>query len=198
MYSPLFLNLVNITFQPPHVMSALNDLFSDNSPTRPPPRVASLSPSATPGPSRRRGGEALFLDGASTPSRTPLKRRYAAFNDDEPPLSSSAEYDLDLRQDRRSLGPDGVDVSSIEPRALAELFDDPIAVQDPLALGGGEEGEPKRRRAVAKVDAERLLDKRGLPALMGVARKFKSKGKGHEVSRRGECAGANERDSVCR
>lgn len=78
-----------------------------------------------------------------------------------------------------------MDVSSIEPRALAELFDDPLAVQDPFALGGSTEEPVRQRRVMAKVDAERLLGEKGFPALMGVAKQFKSKGKGHEVSRDG-------------
>lgn len=198
---------VYITSHHPVTMSALDDLFSANSPTPPSPGIP--SPSGTPGPSRRRGGEALFLDGASTPSQTPVKRRYADFADDEePPLSPIGGEYLERRRNNyghlhvdisaaeaenvgEGGGDDAVDVSTVAPRAIAELFDDPLAVQDPLALGGTAEEEPKPRRVMAKVDAERLLGPKGLPALMVAARKFKSKGKGHEVSP--DCDGA-----VCR
>jgi replication fork protection complex subunit Csm3/Swi3 len=149
---------------------SLTDLFSADSP---PPDS----------PPRRR--EALFLDAASTPSRTPLKRRYNDFDDE--PLSPSLDMeDLDFHREteRRHDGevhlPDP-EVEGIAPRAIAELFDDPLAAQDPLALGGATEEEPKRRRVMAKVDAERLLAPKGLPALMAAARRFKAKGKGHEV-----------------
>ncbi|WVQ76108.1 hypothetical protein IAR50_005750 [Cryptococcus sp. DSM 104548] len=61
------------------------------------------------------------------------------------------------------------------------------AITDPLAAGtggdddgDGETGE-KRRRPMAKVDADRLLsDSTGIPALMRSAKKFKTHGKGRE------------------
>ncbi|CAK9782671.1 Swi3-domain-containing protein [Cutaneotrichosporon oleaginosum] len=74
------------------------------------------------------------------------------------------------------------ELQGIAPRVLAELFDDPLAAQDPLAAGGASEEEPKRRRVIAKVDPDRLLGPKGFPALVAAARKFKVKGKGHETS----------------
>ncbi|BEI86487.1 hypothetical protein CcaverHIS002_0607740 [Cutaneotrichosporon cavernicola] len=161
---------------------SLTDLFSADSP---PPD----SPPPTP---PRPRGEALFLDGASTPSHTPLKRRYGDFNDEDGPLSPSQEMeDFDLERAVTRAGNDGrsevrlpdPNVEGIAPRAIAELFDDPLAMQDPLALGGSTEEAPKRSRVRAKVDADRLLGSRGLPALMSATRRFKVKGKGHEVRR---------------
>ncbi|BEJ12976.1 hypothetical protein CspHIS471_0301500 [Cutaneotrichosporon sp. HIS471] len=158
---------------------SLTDLFSADSP---PPD------SLPPTPPRPRG-EALFLDGASTPSHTPLKRRYGDFNDDGP-LSPSLEMeDFDLERGLTRARNDGMakirlpdpNVEGIAPRAIAELFDDPLAMQDPLALGGSTEEAPKPSRVRAKVDADRLLGSRGLPALMSATRRFKVKGKGHEV-----------------
>ncbi len=153
---------------------SLTDLFSADSPP----------PDSPP----RRRGEALFLDAASTPSRTPVKRRYDDFGDE--PLSPSLDMELDSHRGTERARHDGreelrlpdPEVEGIAPRAIADLFDDPLAAQDPLALGGSTEEEPKRRRVMAKVDAERLLAPKGLPALMTAARGFKIKGKGHEVS----------------
>ncbi|ODN82303.1 hypothetical protein L202_02581 [Cryptococcus amylolentus CBS 6039] len=65
------------------------------------------------------------------------------------------------------------------------------AITDPLAGASGaggdggdegeEEGGEKKRRPVAKVDADRLLSETtGLPALMRSAKKFKTHGKGRE------------------
>ncbi|GMK57949.1 hypothetical protein CspeluHIS016_0407830 [Cutaneotrichosporon spelunceum] len=157
---------------------SLTDLFSADSP---PPD----SPQVTP---PRRRGEALFLDGASTPSQTPLKRRHRDFEDDEPLSPGMEDYGLDRTAQRR--GSSGImqahlndpDVEGIAPRAIAELFDDPRTVQDPLALGGSTEEPQKRPRVRAKVDADRLLSSRGFPALMNAARRYKAKGKGHETS----------------
>jgi replication fork protection complex subunit Csm3/Swi3 len=64
----------------------------------------------------------------------------------------------------------------------ADPFADPFAVQDPMVGPEGEGEPPKKRRPIAKVDADRLLGKDGYPALIRMARKWKPKGKGHEVS----------------
>ncbi|RSH86506.1 uncharacterized protein EHS24_004766 [Apiotrichum porosum] len=83
----------------------------------------------------------------------------------------------------------------IDPRAALRSLDDPFSVQDPFGLGGGtgvmvdggggvgvgDEPGTKVRIPRAKVDAERLLGPKGMPALMGVAKKWKPRGKGHEV-----------------
>ncbi|KAK8847346.1 hypothetical protein IAR55_005203 [Kwoniella newhampshirensis] len=68
-------------------------------------------------------------------------------------------------------------------------FQDPSAgLNDPLALGGdgdddgdGAGGAKKRRRVMAKVDADRLTSDRGFPALCRAAKKFKVHGKGRET-----------------
>jgi replication fork protection complex subunit Csm3/Swi3 len=50
------------------------------------------------------------------------------------------------------------------------------------ALGADGDGEGKKRRVMAKVDADRLMEANGLPALMQKAKRFKVRGKGREVS----------------
>lgn len=91
----------------------------------------------------------------------------------------------------------------IDPRAALRSLDDPFSVQDPFGLGGGtgvmvdggggvgvgDEPGTKVRIPRAKVDAERLLGPKGMPALMGVAKKWKPRGKGHEVGRCCCCRG---------
>jgi replication fork protection complex subunit Csm3/Swi3 len=46
---------------------------------------------------------------------------------------------------------------------------------------GGEDGEKKKRKPVAKLDEARLLGMNGLPQLLKDTKNFKPKGKGHEV-----------------
>jgi replication fork protection complex subunit Csm3/Swi3 len=45
-----------------------------------------------------------------------------------------------------------------------------------------EKGETKMRKTIPRLDEGRLLGPNGIPALMKEAKKFKIKGKGHEVS----------------
>lgn len=61
------------------------------------------------------------------------------------------------------------------------ILDDPFAIQDGMASGGPEEVVEKKRRVMAKVDAERLLGSKGIPALVQIAQRWKPKGKGQEV-----------------
>lgn len=73
------------------------------------------------------------------------------------------------------------------------------------ADGGDDEGAGKKRRVMAKVDADRLMEANGLPALMQKAKRFKVKGKGREVSdtsatsqsRGGDHGGRRSTGSVC-
>lgn len=158
-------------------MSALADLFSADSP---PP-----SPGA---PSRPRG-EALFLSPGSTPSGTPAKRRRTYDDSDDDDDDLAEEYAKVQAEKRRlaerarlsretgaerldALGEDGV-------RALDELLEEPAAPRDAFDIGDDE--VVKKKRTLAKIDAERLMGHWGLPALLGAAKQFKVKGKGHEV-----------------
>ncbi|WWD21436.1 hypothetical protein CI109_105921 [Kwoniella shandongensis] len=69
-------------------------------------------------------------------------------------------------------------------------FEDPFAgLNDPLASDGGdgggdgddEDGTRKRKRVMAKVDADRLTGDKGIPALCRAAKRFKVHGKGREA-----------------
>lgn len=165
-------------------MADLADLFSADSPPprSPPPR------------------EALFLSPSSTPSHTPAKRRRVEYE----PEAEAGTWNDDLGNDldhgetiEDTLARDYADpdheahnavgrevnrmfaeaqgLSEVGVRALGEILDAPV-----------DEGEePKPKRLMAKIDADRLLGRWGLPALLDSAKKFKVKGKGHEVSDRG-------------
>jgi replication fork protection complex subunit Csm3/Swi3 len=63
-----------------------------------------------------------------------------------------------------------------------EFFNDPFSFQDPLAAGGADEEPPRKKRVVATVDKDRLLGPHGFPALIKLAKRWRPKGKGHEVS----------------
>jgi replication fork protection complex subunit Csm3/Swi3 len=50
------------------------------------------------------------------------------------------------------------------------------------AADNEEKGESKKRKTIPRLDEGRLLGPNGIPALMKEAKKFKIRGKGHEVS----------------
>ncbi|OCF40934.1 hypothetical protein I317_05293 [Kwoniella heveanensis CBS 569] len=76
--------------------------------------------------------------------------------------------------------------TAVQARAHAD-FEDPFAeLNDPTGFGADgddddADGGNKRKRVMAKVDADRLTSGRGFPALCRAAKKFKVKGKGNEA-----------------
>ncbi|OCF58894.1 hypothetical protein L486_03387 [Kwoniella mangroviensis CBS 10435] len=157
-------------------MSGLEDLF--NSPTRPPPPRS---------PIRSR---------SITPDNLPIRSN-------ENPLFFSpgapSEYDIDVGSPSRQRNvspPGGQNIRTTVDEGAAQVdddvgryrvhqqgdFEDPFAALN--ATNGQDDAEEaggKRKRTVAKVDADRLTSDRGIPALCRAAKKFKVKGKGHET-----------------
>ncbi|KAL1406269.1 chromosome segregation in meiosis-related protein [Vanrija albida] len=165
--------------------TSLQDLFAFDSPPRPAPKqrdATPLSPGSDAGPSRRTvrhdASNPLFLSPTSNYG-TPRKRARDDVWVDSPASARSGP--------RTPLAPLPTTSAGLAQRAAAaanaEFLADPLAMQDPLAgINAQDEDEPARKRLpVAKVDAERLLAPKGFPALAGFAKKFRPKGKGHEV-----------------
>lgn len=174
---------------PHHNMAALQDLFAFDSPPRPATKQRSptpLSPASEAGPSRtvrRDASNPLFLSPTSNYG-TPARKRPR----DDVWVVESPAGSVRSGPPRTPLAPLPTSGVGLAQRAAAaanhEFISDPLALQDPLAGINGEDGddEPARKRLpVAKVDADRLLAPKGFPALMKFAKKFKPRGKGHEV-----------------
>lgn len=183
---------------------SLADMFS--SPIAAPPRSPRADPPTTP----TRNAQPLFFSpgsAAGTPARpvagpstsrpavpasvrAPTEEPYNFDIDDDdlpipdipPPLTSrpaanaNANANQSIRQENgifRGLTQAGGD--------FAPLID-PFAGVRAAADAGDEDGGGKKRRVMAKVDADRLMEANGLPALMQKAKRFKVRGKGREVS----------------
>ncbi|WVW78555.1 hypothetical protein I302_100511 [Kwoniella bestiolae CBS 10118] len=154
-------------------MSALEDLF--NSPTKPPPPRSPIpSRSVTPDlPPRRPNDEQnplFFSPGAPS--------EYGVGSPSRPRPRSTSPTPIV----RQSVPPPGAQVNGYRTHQQGD-FEDPFAALNANGQGmDDEEGEMgKRKRTVAKVDADRLTSDRGIPALCRAAKRFKVKGKGHET-----------------
>lgn len=183
-------------------MADLDNLF--NSPPRSPPR-RSLPPDSPPtpvaGPSRSSpSANPLFLSpGSATDTpRRPTAAQRAGFPvvdlndapadvDADDPINFDWDFDYTRAAARPAATSRGLgttqrdrDVDIARPNGDFEDALDPFAA----VRNGDEDGEgaPKKRRVMAKVDADRLTGDDGILKLMKAAKKFKVKGKGREVS----------------
>lgn len=174
---------------------SLTDLFSAESPPRPPrAQEESLffSPGATPLASQR----SVRPESPTSPSRSRAPTRPRSQSQSRSrSRAGSVDAGFNALSNRHGVGRLRADVGGRE----LEIDDDAFAAQDPLGPGPitggafsalpddndplefGDDGEPvKKRRKMAKVDHERLLAPQGLPRLMKIAKSWKVKGKGRE------------------
>ncbi|ORY31033.1 replication fork protection component Swi3-domain-containing protein [Naematelia encephala] len=149
----------------------LDSLFSPSSPTRlPPPRSPTPQSPSPSSPRRDRASNPLFLSPGSSHHPTPQKRTRVR----SPSASRSEQRSVVAREREPSLPP-------LLP--LDDEFVDPFAgLEDVNGDAEEDDGKAKKRRVIAKIDGDRLMSDRGIPALMRAAKRFKPKGKGHEVA----------------
>ena len=171
---------------------ALDTLF--NSPpgqSSRPPRPRTPSPSPSPSPERRRlSSQPLFLSPNGT--ATPVRARPPPAGQRPP----NAQVERREEVQRRMIYSPEAEIDPFEENVTTGN----LGVYDPLApILGDEEPARKKRKPIPKIDAERyvlivhrarvgtslkhrLMGEYGLPALMKDAKRFKVRGKGHEVS----------------
>lgn len=174
----------------------------------PQPAVGLADLFASPGPSRPPPAEPLFFSPGSNidspqPRRVSSNRRVASLPVRQPVFQvAPAELDNDgddAHDARERRTPtresDTRQVNGIH-RGLTQPGGDFAATMDPFAAldAPDEDGTEKKRRVVAKVDADRLMGSDGLTALMVKAKKFKVRGKGREVSLGARRGGLSDAD----
>ncbi|WWC86980.1 uncharacterized protein L201_001861 [Kwoniella dendrophila CBS 6074] len=178
-------------------MSGLDDLF--NSPVKAPPR---RSPSRSRSPVSPIGNPAVtsnnplfFSPGAQSEFGSPSNSRINRERDRSiSPSITSRGIPLDQPQSQL---PNGIQSNLSNGSNSIQRAPDPVYTthqlgdfEDPFAAlnnsnnanqDDDEQEGMRKRRKMAKVDADRLTSDRGIPALCRAAKKFKAKGKGYET-----------------
>ncbi|KAK4687832.1 replication fork protection complex subunit TIPIN/Csm3/Swi3, partial [Tremellales sp. Uapishka_1] len=156
--------------------TTLDSLFNSPTPSPSQPKRIATPQSSPAGPSERADpSNPLFFSPSPSPSQA--ARRVVQ---NKRPRSSVLDYEDELPDLPPPLPPAG--------QRREQTYDDPMAG---LMMAGGRIGgegngidadgeKTVKRRVIAKVDADRLMGERGFPALMAIAKKFRSGGKGKE------------------